>query len=81
MNGIAYKDDTQVVELKVFKKYTEGIERVEFELEENKFKLKDLKKNKQIEGVKQASKLNVKARATVVLENGNRSYYLLFRTS
>lgn len=33
LNGTAYKDDAQVMELTVLKKYTEGIERVEFEIE------------------------------------------------
>ncbi|WP_300259413.1 RusA family crossover junction endodeoxyribonuclease [Clostridium sp.] len=32
LNGIAYKDDSQVVELRVKKEYTEELERVEFEL-------------------------------------------------
>jgi len=34
LNKIAYEDDSQVVELTVIKKYTEELERVEFELEE-----------------------------------------------
>lgn len=34
LNGIAYKDDSQVVELNISKKYTEDEERIEFELEE-----------------------------------------------
>jgi Holliday junction resolvase RusA-like endonuclease len=34
LNGIAYKDDSQVVELRVNKRFTEGMERVEFELKE-----------------------------------------------
>lgn len=33
LNGIAYKDDSQVVKLIVLKKWTEGIERIEFGLE------------------------------------------------
>ncbi|MGU8354923.1 RusA family crossover junction endodeoxyribonuclease [Clostridium perfringens] len=32
LNSIAYKDDSQVVELMVIKRYTEADERVEFEL-------------------------------------------------
>lgn len=32
LNGIAYKDDSQITELSVIKKYTEDEERVEFEL-------------------------------------------------
>ena len=36
LNGIAYKDDSQVIELSVLKRWTEDIERVEFELEEIK---------------------------------------------
>ncbi|EOU1974794.1 RusA family crossover junction endodeoxyribonuclease [Clostridium perfringens] len=32
LNGIAYKDDSQIIELRVIKKYTEDAERVEFEL-------------------------------------------------
>lgn len=32
LNGIAYKDDCQVVEIQVSKRWTENIERVEFEL-------------------------------------------------
>jgi Holliday junction resolvase len=34
LNGIAYKDDSQVVELNIYKKYTKDKERIEFELEE-----------------------------------------------
>lgn len=34
LNKIAYEDDSQVVELKVFKRWTEKLERIEFELEE-----------------------------------------------
>ena len=34
LNGIAYKDDKQIVKLIVLKKWTEGIERIEFGLEE-----------------------------------------------
>ena len=34
LNKIAYEDDSQVVELTVIKRYTEDVERVEFELEE-----------------------------------------------
>lgn len=34
LNKIAYEDDSQIVELTVLKRYTEEIERVEFELEE-----------------------------------------------
>lgn len=33
LNNIAFKDDSQVIELTVLKRYTEGLERVEFELE------------------------------------------------
>ena len=33
LNGIAYKDDSQVVKLIVLKKWTEGIERIELGLE------------------------------------------------
>jgi len=33
LNKIAYEDDSQVVELTVLKRYTEDVERVEFELE------------------------------------------------
>lgn len=36
LNKIAYEDDSQVVELTVLKRYTEEMERVEFELEEIK---------------------------------------------
>jgi len=36
LNKIAFDDDSQVVELIVIKRYTEQIERVEFELEEIK---------------------------------------------
>ena len=36
LNKIAYEDDSQVVELTVLKRYTEEVERVEFELEEIK---------------------------------------------
>ncbi|ELC8458778.1 MAG: RusA family crossover junction endodeoxyribonuclease [Clostridium perfringens] len=32
LNGIAYKDDSQIVELRIIKKYTEDNERIEFEL-------------------------------------------------
>ncbi|HII4440510.1 TPA: RusA family crossover junction endodeoxyribonuclease [Clostridium perfringens] len=32
LNGIAYKDDSQIIELIIIKKYTEDFERVEFEL-------------------------------------------------
>ncbi|WP_340638006.1 RusA family crossover junction endodeoxyribonuclease [Clostridium perfringens] len=32
MNSIAYKDDSQIIELIIIKKYTEDFERVEFEL-------------------------------------------------
>ncbi|EJT6502755.1 RusA family crossover junction endodeoxyribonuclease [Clostridium perfringens] len=32
LNGIAYKDDSQIIELIITKKYTEDFERVEFEL-------------------------------------------------
>lgn len=34
LNKIAFDDDSQVVELKVFKRWTEELERIEFELEE-----------------------------------------------
>ena len=34
LNGIAYKDDSQIVNLTVTKKYTDNIERVMLELEE-----------------------------------------------
>ena len=34
LNGIAYKDDSQITELMVLKRYTDGIERVEIELQE-----------------------------------------------
>ena len=34
LNGIAYKDDSQIVNLTVIKKYTDNIERVMLELEE-----------------------------------------------
>lgn len=34
LNGIAYKDDSQIVEVIAVKKWTEGIERLEFSLEE-----------------------------------------------
>ena len=34
LNGIAYKDDSQIVEVIAVKKWTEGIERLEFILEE-----------------------------------------------
>lgn len=36
LNGVAYKDDTQVIRLAISKKYTEGIERIEFEIKEYK---------------------------------------------
>ena len=36
LNNIAYKDDSQVVELTVYKRFTEETERVEFELKEIK---------------------------------------------
>jgi len=36
LNGIAFKDDSQIVELTILKRYTEELERVEFELEEIK---------------------------------------------
>lgn len=36
INGVAYKDDKQVVKLIMLKKWTEGVERVEFGLEEMK---------------------------------------------
>lgn len=36
LNGIAYKDDSQIVEVIAVKKWTEEQERVEFELEEVK---------------------------------------------
>lgn len=36
LNGIAYKDDSQIVEVIAVKKWTEGIERLEFSLEEIK---------------------------------------------
>ncbi|EGT5619375.1 RusA family crossover junction endodeoxyribonuclease [Clostridium perfringens] len=32
LNGIAYKDDSQIIELRVIKRYTEDDERIEFEL-------------------------------------------------
>ena len=32
LNGIAYKDDSQIIELTVLKMYTEGTERIEFSL-------------------------------------------------
>ncbi|EOU1600911.1 RusA family crossover junction endodeoxyribonuclease [Clostridium perfringens] len=32
LNGVAYKDDSQIIELGVIKRYTEEDERVEFEL-------------------------------------------------
>ena len=34
LNGIAYKDDSQIIELTVLKRYTENKERVEMELKE-----------------------------------------------
>lgn len=34
LNSTAYKDDSQVIELTVIKRYTERMERVEFEIEE-----------------------------------------------
>ena len=34
LNSTAYKDDAQVIELTVIKRYTERMERVEFEIEE-----------------------------------------------
>lgn len=36
LNGIAFKDDSQIVELTILKRYTEGLESGEFELEEIK---------------------------------------------
>ncbi len=36
LNGVAYKDDTQVIRLSITKKYTESDERVEFEVKEYK---------------------------------------------
>lgn len=36
LNGVAYKDDTQVIRLAISKKYTESTERVEFEVKEHK---------------------------------------------
>lgn len=36
LNGIAYKDDSQVIELAIIKRWTEDTERVEFELQEVK---------------------------------------------
>lgn len=36
LNKIAYEDDSQIVELTILKRFTEDIERVEFELEEIK---------------------------------------------
>lgn len=36
LNGIAYKDDSQVIELGIIKRWTEDTERVEFELQEVK---------------------------------------------
>ena len=32
LNGIAYRDDAQIIELVVYKRYTEEAERIEFEL-------------------------------------------------
>ena len=37
LNGIAFKDDVQVIELSVLKKYTEEVERVELELIRKEF--------------------------------------------
>lgn len=34
LNSVAYKDDAQVIELTVIKRYTEHLERVEFEIDE-----------------------------------------------
>ena len=36
LNGVAYKDDTQVIRLAISKKYTESTERIEFEVKEYK---------------------------------------------
>ena len=36
LNGTAYNDDTQVIRLSATKKYTEGTERIEFEIKEYK---------------------------------------------
>ena len=37
LNDIAFHDDSQIVKLTVIKRWTEGIERVEFILEEVKY--------------------------------------------
>lgn len=36
LNGVAFRDDAQVIKLSLVKKYTESIERVEFEVKEYK---------------------------------------------
>ena len=36
LNGVAYKDDTQVIRLAISKKYTESTERIEFEVKKYK---------------------------------------------